>query len=211
MPQQQPQANPQVQPSTPPPDAPAPEKTPQQIAQEMLAAKMQGIQLDPATLQVLMALMMPVVGEMGRAIATELRKPSPEEEKKLLAEQERIRNQRIAAAKAGELEASIIKSQQSSCPHIKPNGQHTFRGQVHSNGWALIRCIRCQLPFTVRPLPEHVQNGLNLDMIPGLTAEHLRAWQAQSDKIDRQLAKNEEAMRKMSAGFNKMAPNAVTL
>lgn len=214
---QTPDPNLKVQTNIPPPqampqeNAPPPPQTAQEIAQEILKKRTAGINLDPDTMQVLMAMMMPMVAEMAKTMATELRKPSPEEEAKLLAEKERMKNRSIAAAEAGRQELATIKQQQAGCPHVKPNGQHTFRGQVHSNGWALIRCQRCQISFTVRPLPEHVQHGLNLSEIPGLTIQHLIAWQAQSDKIDKQLAKAEMAANRMSEGFKKMAPNTVSL
>lgn len=196
-----------TQPSPAPPGVPSPDKTPQQVAQELLQARVpQTAGIDPATLQILMQMMMPAVAEMARTMAIELRKPTPEEAQKIEAEKDRILNARKAAAASGALETAVIKQQQAQCPHMKPNGAHTFRGQVHSNGWATIKCQRCLRPFVVRPLPEHIQNGLNLSDITGLTVQHLEAWQANSKQIDEQLRKSQEAMAGMSAGFANMTP-----
>jgi hypothetical protein len=200
-----------VQPSAPnaAPGTPSPDKTAAQVAQEILQARVpvqNGI--DPATLQILMQAMMPIVGAMAREMAIELRKPTPEEAKKLEAERDRLLAARKQAAESGRLETQMIKQQQTQCQHQKPNGEHTFRGIVHSNGWAVIKCQRCLIPFTVRPLPEHIQNGLNLNEIRGLTVEHLRAWEANSKKIDEQIRKSQEAMAGMSTQFANMAPAA---
>jgi hypothetical protein len=138
----------------------------------------------------------------------EMRKPSPDEQKKQEAERERLLNARKQAAEAGKMEVAMIKQQQTQCQHQKPNGEHTFRGIVHSNGWAVIKCQRCYIQFTVRPLPDHIQNGLNLGDIRGLTVEHLKAWEANSQKIDAQIRKSQEAMAGMSTQFASMAPAA---
>lgn len=186
-------------------------------AQDM-AAKVTGAQLpvnliDPATLQTVMAMMMPVMQTMldanretTMAAVAEMRKPSEEEQKKIDAELARIKNARIQAAKTGEMEANIIKQQRAGCGHIKPNGMHTFGGQVFSNGWAVIKCQRCYVEFNVRPLPEQIASGLNLQDIKGLTIEHLRTWEKNSEAIDRKLNENARRMSRLRQEVTGMNP-----
>lgn len=197
----------------PPQGAPA-QPSPQQQAADLLQARLGELQgLDPKALQVIMSLMLPVVGEMGRTMAmtmaTELRKPSPEEQATVEKEMERLKQARLRAAEAGKLVADTIRDQQKRCQHLKPNGDHTFRGQVHASGWAQIKCQRCLVSFNVRPLPEHIANGLNLSEIRGLTVDHLRAWQANSAEIDRRIKASQEAMQGMAAQVGQMAGGAV--
>jgi hypothetical protein len=192
---------------SPAPGTPAPDKTAAQLAQEILQARVPSTAgIDPATLQILMQTMMPMIGAMAREMAIELRKPTPEEAAKLDAERNRLLAARKQAAESGRLEISMIKQQQTQCQHQKPNGEHTFRGIVHSNGWAVIKCQRCLITFTVRPLPEHIQNGLNLNEIRGLTVDHLRAWEKNSKQIDEQIRKSQEAMAGMTSQFANMSP-----
>jgi hypothetical protein len=155
-------------------------------AQQLLNDKMAASGIDPDTLQLLMQM----TAVMAKTMAVELRKPTEEEQKKLDAEMQRIKNQRIQAAAQGKAIADQIRAEQSACGHVKPNGEHTFRGQVHSNGWAEIRCQRCQKAYRVRPTTEMMASGLNLSDIKGLTEAHLLSWSQNSPKID-------EAQRQM--------------
>lgn len=158
--------------------------------------------LDPKTIQVLMALMSEQSKTFMQGIA-ELRKPSEEDQKKADEARERRKQASINAAKMGQQITAQILSEQQRCRHAKPNNEHTFRGQVHSDGWARIKCQRCMKSFTVRPLPEMVAQGLNLDQVPGLTVAHLEAWEKQSTAIDAKLQRIEQQQAKMrTMNFN---------
>lgn len=149
-------------------------------AKELLNDRLAASGIDPDTMQLLMQM----TAMMGKTMAEELRKPSPEEEKKLKAELERVKNQRIRAAEDGRAIAARVHAEQAACGHVKPNNEHTWRGQVHADGWAEIRCQRCQKSYHVRPTAEMVSAGLNLHEIKGLTEAHLKAWADNSEKID---------------------------
>lgn len=149
-------------------------------AQALLNDKLAASGIDPDTLQLLMQM----TAVMAKTMAVELRKPTEEEQKKLDAEMQRIKNQRIQAAELGRAEAQQIKDTQAACGHSKPNGEHTFRGQVHADGWAEIRCQRCIKTYRVRPTTEMMASGLNLGDIKGLTEAHLHAWSINSTKIE---------------------------
>lgn len=148
-------------------------------AQALLNDKLAASGIDPDTLQLLMQM----TAVMAKTMAVELRKPTEDEQKKLDAELQRIKNQRIQAAELGRSEAKQIRDTQAACGHIKPNGEHTFRGQVHGDGWAEIRCQRCQKTYRVRPTTEMMASGLNLGDIKGLTEAHLHAWSQNSAQI----------------------------
>jgi hypothetical protein len=186
----QPQPNQPQQPGQPPRQGVAPE------------AAFEAGSVEPMTLQNLLAM----VAEMGRTMATELRKPSPDEQAKLDAEINRIKQARLHSAEQGKLVAAQEAMNQRNCQHLKPNGKHTFRGQVHSDGWAEIKCIRCLVTFRVRPLPEHVAQGLQLENVQGLTIQHLQAWQANSAQIDARLKAADYAMRQMTQDFTGKNP-----
>jgi hypothetical protein len=127
--------------------------------------------------------------------------PTPEEAAKTEEDRKRLLNARKQAARAGEIEAETIRQQQAGCAHLKPNGNHTFRGQIHSDGWATVRCIRCLKEWRVKPLPQHIANGGVLDLgdIPGLTVTHLDNWVKQSDRIEKTMNAAEAQMRKATA------------
>jgi hypothetical protein len=176
-------------------------------AEQLLKSKATLSGIDPDTLQMLMSM----VGEMGRTIATELRKPTEEEQRKIDAENKRIQQQRIQAAASGKAVEDAIRREQESCGHIKPNGEHTWGGQVHSDGWAQITCQRCVKRYRVRPLPEMIAQGLNLSNVPGLTEAHLIQWSKQSAAIDAKLAEVARAQAAMSGmRFNPNAGEAIT-
>lgn len=113
-----------------------------------------------------------------------MREPTPEEKAKQGEEQKRIMQARLNAAAAGKQVSDMIRQEQEQCTHMKPNNDHTWRGQTHSDGWAEVKCIRCLTRFRVRPTPTMMSQGLNLDQIKGLTIEHLRAWSRNSKRID---------------------------
>lgn len=126
----------------------------------------------------------------------ELRKPSAEEQARADKEREAQKQRALNAAQMGKAVDDMIKAQQAGCGHTKPNGDHTFRGQVHADGWATIRCVRCLVEFRVKPLPAHIASGLNLQDVKGLRIEHLITWQEQSLNIERQLNEAEEIQRR---------------
>lgn len=141
---------------------------------------------------------------VSQAVTTaiaEYKKPTPEEAAAAEADRQRILNQRLRAAEDGKRVDEILKAQQAACSHRKPNGEHKFRGQVNSDGWAVIRCQECLLEFRVRPLPQHVAQGLNLADVPGLTVEHLKVWEYNSASIDEQLKRQAEQERDMTRAF----------
>jgi hypothetical protein len=176
------------------------------VAARMVNERIPAGMVDPATLQVLMSLMIPAITESVRASIQEFKKPSPEEQAKLDAEINRIKDARVRSAEQGKLIAAQEAMNQRNCQHLKPNGKHTFRGQVHSDGWAEIKCIRCLVTFRVRPLPEHVAQGLQLENVQGLTIQHLKAWQANSAQIDARLKAADYAMRQMTHDFTGKNP-----
>jgi Sec-independent protein translocase protein TatA len=176
------------------------------VAARMVNERIPAGMVDPATLQVLMSLMIPAITESVRASIQEFKKPTPDEQAKLDAEINRIKEARIRAAEQGKAIAAQEAATQRNCQHVKPNGKHTFRGQVHSDGWAEIKCIRCLVTFRVRPLPEHVAQGLRLEDVQGLTIQHLQAWQANSAQIDARLKAAEYAMRQMTQEFTGANP-----
>lgn len=154
--------------------------------------------MEPKTLQLLLAIKASegksnnLSGEQLAAMVSNavaeavrvMREPTPEEKAKQDEEQKRIMQARINAAAQGKQVADMIRQEQEQCQHVKPNGDHTWRGQTHSDGWAEVKCIRCLTRFRVRPTPTMMQQGLNLDQIRGLTIEHLKAWSRNSKRID---------------------------
>jgi hypothetical protein len=176
---------------TPPQQPPKPEVSPEQQAKILADAG-----LDPKLLQALMYLMREQNKTFMEGIA-ELRKPSAAEAEKEEKEKARILQARKNAAEQGAAVEAQIRAEQASCTHMKPNGAHTFRGQCHSDGWAEIKCVRCLLRFRVKPLPEHIAQGLNLEDVPGLDVAILTAWAKNSRKIERQL--NDAALKQAQA------------
>lgn len=152
-----------------------------------------------------MAMMSQLIAQaVAQAVTTavaEYRKPSPEEQAVIDADKKRIMQARINAAKQGEAVQAALDAQQAGCSHTKPNGEHKFRGQVNSDGWAVIRCQQCLIEFRVRPLPQHVAQGLSLHEVKGLTIEHLRAWEANSKEIDKRLREKEAQERELTRTF----------
>ena len=157
---------------------------------EVLQDDVKASGIDPDVLQVIMAAV--------REMAIELRRPSPEEEEKKKLERERQMQNRLQAAEDGKRIKATIAAEQASCGHVKPNGMHTFGGQVYSDGWAVIKCVRCMLAFRVRPLPQHVSQGLQLEQIRGLTVDHLQRWSEQSPIIDKRIRESEANLQQMN-------------
>lgn len=189
-----------VESNMPPAPPAAPPPSPKQVLAES--------GLDPKTIQVLMALMAEQSKTFMQGIA-ELRKPTEDEQKKLDEARERRKQASINAAEMGKKITQQILDEQRRCGHVNPRNMHLFRGQVHSDGWARIKCQRCMKSYTVRPLPEMVAQGLNLDQIPGLTAAHLEAWEKQSGAIDAKLQRIEAQQAKMrTMQFNPQAGQA---
>lgn len=169
-------------PPTTPPNVP-PQTPPLTSPQDVLASA----GLDSKTVQVLMAMMREQQKNFLEGIA-ELRKPTAEEAEKSEKVKERLLQARKNAAAQGAAVEAQIRSEQSRCQHMKPDGQHTFRGQVHSDNWAEVKCVRCLIRFRVKPLPQMIASGMNLDQMPGLTIEHLKSWAKQSARIERELS-----------------------
>lgn len=181
-------------------------------SKQVLGERLDVSALDPKTVQLLSALLAAQQQQnlvLMREMVLELRKPSEDEQKKIDAERERQKQRAINAARQGEAVDAMIEAQKASCQHLKPNGDHTWRGQVHSNGWAEIKCQRCLTTFRVKPLPEHMASGLNLDQVKGLTIEHLKAWERQSAQIAKALDESAAIARNAARTATESAPAAV--
>ena len=97
------------------------------------------------------------------ALVQEMRKPTPDEQRKIDEEASRRANNARAAAQAAHAQESQEKRMQESCPHSLPNGKTSFRAQVNSDGCYRAFCPRCR--FISRPIraAEHYRNGEPLD------------------------------------------------
>lgn len=132
-----------------------------------------------------------------------MREPTPEEAEAKSKEIERIRRQRLNAAEIGKQTEAQLKADQANCQHLKPNNDHTFRGAVHSDGWATIRCIRCLKEWRVKPMPEHISQGLNLGDIKNVTVQILDNWAKNSEMIARKLEMQEAQARRHQQQINR--------
>jgi hypothetical protein len=101
--------------------------------------------------------------ELLKTLIHEMKKPSPEEEAKLVEEKlrrERRTQQAISIAKAEEEQRTRA---QMACQHRKENGKSAVGGQLHSDGLIHPLCLRCLAEFKpIKPSPEMLTGGVNL-------------------------------------------------
>jgi hypothetical protein len=117
------------------------------------------------------------VTAMMTTLVTEMKKPSELEQKKLEDEQRR----RVVSAKARAEEsrrtAEEKRQQIAACKHQRPDERHTFVGQVCSDGFIRGTCVRCPYEFgPIKATEEQTKSGVNLNLLPDLTAAKLDAW-----------------------------------
>jgi hypothetical protein len=116
-------------------------------------------------------------------LISESKKPSELDQKKLDEEQRR----RVISAKARADEAfrtAEEKRQQIAfCKHRRPDDKHTFQGHVCSDGFIRGTCVRCPYEFgPIKATEDQMKEGggVNLHMVPDLTAAKLDAWTAKT-------------------------------
>jgi hypothetical protein len=107
--------------------------------------------------------------EMMVAFATELRRPTEEQQAELdkkKADLERAKRDKIELVK---LDAAMKIDRENRCdigmgPHRKQNGETTvFRGQIFSDGYYHPMCIRCQKQFPkIKAHPER-DGGIDVE------------------------------------------------
>src|SRR5579859_6556502 len=117
------------------------------------------------------------VKDLVTSVVAELKKPSELEQKKLDEEQRR----RVVSAKARAEEsrrtAEEKRQQIAACKHQRPDERHTFVGQVCSDGFIRGTCVRCPYEFgPIKATEEQIKSGVNLNLLPDLTAAKLDAW-----------------------------------
>lgn len=116
-----------------------------------------------------------------KEFAKELKKPNEFEQQKLDKEQQLLRNKRAEALRLGAAQEQNKLMKMLSCPHQRPDGQHTWTGQALSNNTFVPTCCQCwsQLP-KIPVTMQQVQNGINLNTYKGLNAESLMGWHKKS-------------------------------
>ena len=117
--------------------------------------------------------------ETLRSLASELRKPTELEQKKLdddKASQLRRAQMAISAAKMKERQdnALIAQCRSENGGHANDNGGTRFRAQVNSNGYYVPLCMKCHLQLPpIKATAEEIQNGVMLGQYKTLTEDQL--------------------------------------
>lgn len=146
--------------------------TPTVPSDNVNAAKAMLQEMSPADLQELMKQMqapsasgqtftMDQVLAVVKEFASELKKPSLEEQEKQEADRKRrlmIAQERVIIAKEFTEQQERI---QSSCPHVKENGRTAIQGQVHSDGMWHGFCFKCGFAAKPIPVPQSSMAGGN--------------------------------------------------
>lgn len=128
------------------------------------------------------------VTEMMKTLVAEMKKPSDLEQKKLDDEKQRSVKTALARANEAKLTAEEKRQQIAHCQHIRPDGKHTFVGQVNSDGFIRGTCIRCPFEFGPIMATQHQkEQGAGLELREHLTATQLSALTLKALKDNPQL------------------------
>lgn len=116
----------------------------------------------------------------------ELKKPNEFEQEKLDKERKALIAKREERLRIGALHEQQKLMRMLSCAHQRPDGKTAWAAQVNTGDRCFQpMCVQCQsqlpkIPATV----DQLQNGVNLNAIPGLDMKVLLEWHKRSYKGD---------------------------
>lgn len=127
-------------------------------------------------------------------IIKESKKPSEMDQRKIDKEDTELKRKQQARMAEGKAQAEAREMRMKGCPHasvIPATGvsKHCWRGQIHSpkneRAYTVPMCTRCNSTTPkIYLTAEQLQNGINMDQIPGLNIERLLTWSEGSGNIE---------------------------
>lgn len=111
--------------------------------------------------------------------AKELKKPTEIEQAKLDEERRKLEQKTRDRIEAARLEEESKERKKYGCSHAMPDGKHTWRGQVNSDGFIRPMCTICTtiLP-AIKATHEQLTNGVNFEAYRDIDVEKLEKWAA---------------------------------
>lgn len=109
--------------------------------------------------------------------AVELRKPTEFEQEKIDKELA-LRKQKLEARiRQAKIDEDVREMKRLGCSHTMPNGRHTFRGQVNSDGLITPICTICLTEFPkIKATQDQISNGVNFEAYKQLDMATIERW-----------------------------------